>query len=107
MVVTREMLIKKLSAESGYYQRDIRKVLRCLDTVVAESFKDVTANEDVSVQLLTGVKLSCSVIPERERVDPRTQAPIICGETCKIKSKISEEYKAKIQNQYEDKKNGN
>ena len=106
MVITREMMIKMLSEKSGYYQKDIRVLLQCLDEVVLECFGEATDDEDVMIQLVQGIKVGCSIQPERARKDPRTQEDIICKPTCKPKSKFSEEFRKIIQNQYETKKDG-
>ena len=106
MLVTREMLIKRLSDMSGYYQKDIRTLLQALDEVVIECFNDVNDNEDVSVQLVKGIKCGCKVVPERTRKDPRTQDDIICGATVKPFAKFSDDFRVAIQNQYDAKKNG-
>ena len=106
MLFTREMLIKRLSAQSGYYQKDIRVLLQCLDDVVLDCFSEVTDDEDVVIQLITGCKIGCSIVPQRERVDPRTQKSIVCSPTCKPNAKFSKDFRDIIQNQYESKKDG-
>ena len=106
MVITREMIIKQLSEKSGYYQKDIRTLLQAFDEVVFECFGEATDDEDVMIQLVQGIKVGCSIQPERTRKDPRTQEDIICKPTCKPKSKFSEEFRKAIQNQYDAKKNG-
>lgn len=106
MLITREMLIKRLSEESGYWQKDIRAVLQCLDDVVFEYFGEITDDEDISIQLVQGVKISAHVVPKRERVDPRNGNPIVCKETVKPACKFSEDFRKVIQNQYESKKDG-
>lgn len=106
MLITREMLIKKLSDTSGYYQKDIRVVLQTLDEVVFEYFNNVTEDEDISVQLVKGIKCGCKVVPERKRKDPRTQDDIICGATVKPFAKFSEDFRVAVQKQYDNQKNG-
>lgn len=106
MTITREMLIKRLSEKSGYYQKDIRALLQSLDEVVLECFGEVTDDEDIMIQLVQGIKIGCSIQPERARKDPRSQEDIICKPTCKPKSKFSDEFRKAIQNQYETKKDG-
>jgi nucleoid DNA-binding protein len=106
MLITREMLVKKLAKKSGFYEKHIRLVLQCLSDVVLECFEDVTDNEDISVQLVQGVKIGCSVVPERARKDPRTQEDIICAPCVKPNAKFSQEFRIKIQEQYENKKDG-
>ena len=106
MLITREMLIKRLAEESGYYQKDIRNVLHCLDEVVLDCFNEATDDEPVSIQLVQGIKVGCSIMPERQRKDPRTQEDIVCAPCCKPNAKFSQEFRLKIQEQYENKKNG-
>ena len=106
MLITREMLIKKLSDVSGYYMKDIRTLLQALDDVVFECLTDVTDDEDVSVQLVKGIKCGCKVVPERTRKDPRTQEDIVCGATVKPFAKFSEDFRIAIQNQYDTNKDG-
>jgi nucleoid DNA-binding protein len=106
MLVTREILIKKLSDESGYFQKDIRTLLQALDRVVFECFDEVDDDEEVSVQIVKGIKCGCKVVPERTRKDPRTQEDIICEATVKPFAKFSDDFREAIQNQYESKKDG-
>ena len=106
MIITREMLIKRLSEKSDYYQKDIRTLLQCLDEVVLECFGEATDDEDVMIQLVQGIKVGCAIQPERTRKDPRTQEDIICSPTCKPKTKFSDEFRKAIQTQYETKKDG-
>ena len=106
MTVTREMLIKRLSEKSGYWQKDIRTLLHCLDEVVLDCFDEVTPDEDVTVQVITGCKIGCSIVPERTRKDPRTQEDIICAPTVKPNAKFSQEFRIKIQEQYNAKNDG-
>jgi nucleoid DNA-binding protein len=106
MVITREMLIKRLSDASGYYQKDIRTVLQTLDDVILECFNDVAENEDIVVQLVKGIRCGCKVVPERTRKDPRTQEDIICEATVKPFAKFSDDFRVVIQNQYDAKKDG-
>lgn len=104
MIITREMLIRRLSEKSGYWMKDIRVLLQCLDETVFECFGEVTDDEEVLIQLVQGIKVGCSIQPERIRKDPRNQEDIICKPTCKPKGKFSDEFRRAIQNQYEEKK---
>lgn len=106
MTISREQIIKRLAGKSGYYQRDIRTLLHCLDDVVLECFSEATDKEGVSVQLLQGVKIGCNIIPERQRKDPRTQEDIVCSPCCKPNAKFSQDFRKLIQQQYEAKNDG-
>ena len=106
MLITRDMLVKRLSEESGYYQKDVRALLQCMDEVVLKCFGEVADDEDVIIQLVKGIRVSAHVVPKRERVDPRTQEPIIVNETVKPACKFSDDFRVAIQDQYEEKKGG-
>lgn len=106
MLITREALIKRLSEKSGYWQKDIRILLHCLDEVVLECFEEVTDDEDISIQLIQGMKCGCYVVPSRERVDPRTREPITCAPTVKPNVKFSQDFRKQIQDNYDMKKDG-
>lgn len=106
MLVTREMMVKKLSEKSGYYQRDVRMLLQCMDEVVLECFGEVTSDEDVMVQFVKGIRCGCKVVAPRDRVDPRTQEPIVVGETVKPVCKFSDDFRQQIQENYEMRKDG-
>ena len=106
MIITREMLIKRLSEHSGYFQKDIRTLLQCMDEVVFDAFNEATLEDEVQIQVVTGIKLGCKIVGERERVDPRTQKPITVGETVKPFAKFSQDFRRVIQEQYDAKKDG-
>lgn len=105
MLITREMLIKRLAKASGYWEKDIRTVLQCLDDVMFDAFCEVTDDEEVSIQLIRGVKLQCVPVAERQRKDPRNQQDIVCRSTCKAKAKFSEDLKFRLQENYDKKYN--
>ena len=105
MTLTREEMIRKLSEKSGYYLQDVRALLNCMDDVVFEELCKAGVDNEVKIQLVTGIKCGCKIVESRERVDPRTQAPIIVGETVKPFAKFSQDYRLKLQEAY-DNKNG-
>ena len=106
MIITREMFVKLLSEKSGYYQKDVRNLLQCMDDVVFEAFNEATLEDDIQIQVVTGIKLGCKIVGERERVDPRTQQPITCGDTTKPFTKFSQDFRFRLQEAYDDKKGG-
>lgn len=105
MTITREEMIRRLSEKSGYYMKDVRSLLQCMDEVVFDALCEVTDEDDVSIQLVQGIKVSVRVVPERDRVDPRTQEPIVVKATVKPACKFSQDYRFKLQEAY-DIKNG-
>lgn len=103
MFVNRDQLIKRLAEKSGFYQKDIQVVLQALDEVVMDCYNEVTEDEEVSIQLVEGIKIFGKIQGERKRIDPRNRQEIICGARCKPGVKFSESFKRKIQKQYEEK----
>ena len=106
MTITRENMIDLLSEKSGYWKKDVRELLKCMDEVVFENLCDADDDSDVSIQLVQGIKVSAHIVPERDRVDPRTQEPIVVKATVKPACKFSQDYKIKLQEAYDNKKNG-
>jgi nucleoid DNA-binding protein len=106
MTITREEMIRRLSEKSGYYMKDVRSLLQCMDEVVFDALCEVTDDNDVAVQLVQGIKVSTHIVPERDRVDPRNQKPVIVKATVKPACKFSEDYRSKLQEAYENNKNG-
>ena len=106
MTITREDMIKKLSDKSGYYQKDMRMLLQCLDEVVFEELSSVTDDEEILIQLVSGIKVKTAIVPERDRVDPRNQKPITVKATVKPACKFSQDYRFKLQEVYDNNKNG-
>ena len=106
MNITRDQIVRRLAEESNYYQRDIRILFQYLDDIVLDYFNQVTEEEDINLQLVTGIKVGCKVMGERTRKDPRTQDDIICKPTVKPKAVFSQDFRAKIQKQYDSKNDG-
>lgn len=106
MTITREEMVKRLSERSGYYMKDVRNLLQCMDDIVFEALCEATLDEEVQIQMVTGIKCGCKIVESRERVNPKTQEPIIVGETAKPFAKFSQDYRFKLQEAYDNNKNG-
>lgn len=106
MTITREEMIRKLSEKSGFYMQDVRHLLKCMDDVVFEELCSVTEDDDVVIQLMPGVKIMSTTVGERTRRHPITQEEIVCEPTCKVKTKISYDFMSKVQDTYNNKKDG-
>lgn len=104
MNVTREDLVRRLSEESGYFQKDVRQVLKSLDKVVLDCFAEVDDDEEVVIQLVEGLKTGIKIVPRRERVNPKNGESIVCKETAKPFARWSTLFRQKIQQNYENKK---
>ena len=106
MTITRENMIDLLSEKSGYYKKDVRELLHCMDEVVFDELCKVQPDEEVSIQIVQGAKFSTRVVPQRDRVDPRDGRPIVCRPTVKVACKFSQDMKLKLQENYDEKHNG-
>ena len=104
MIVTKDQLARAIAEKSGYFLKDVKEVLSVMDDVVREFFAEVTDDEEVMIQLTQGIKCGCYVVPERQRKNPKTQEDIICAPTVKPKTVFSQDFRALIQQQYDDKK---
>ena len=103
MTITRENMIDLLAEKSGYWKKDVKKLLQCMDEVVFEQLCEATLDEEVQIQMVSGIKCGCKIVPSRDRVDPRTQKPIVVGETVKPFAKFSQDYRDKLQESYNNK----
>lgn len=104
-LITREMLVTELSKRCGFFKQDIRRVFTEFDDLVEEYLSTIDENnEEISIQVVRGLKFSGKLVPERSRRDPRTNKPIICSPTVKLNGKVSETIKEVVQKAYEDKK---
>ena len=104
MTITKDRMARDLAEKTGYYLQDVRAVLSAMDDLVKEYFAEVTENEEVSVQIVEGVKLLCKLVEPRQRINPATREPIICKATVKPGVKYSTVFRDTIQKQYDDKK---
>ena len=104
MLVTKDQLARAIAEKSGYFLKDVKVVLSVMDDAVREFFAEVTDDEEVMIQLTQGIKCGCAVVPERQRKNPKTQEDIICAPTVKPKTVFSQDFRALIQQQYEEKK---
>ncbi len=104
MLITKDQLARRLAKKTNYHLQDIKIVLSAMDDVVKDCFAEVTDDEEISVQIVEGVKLKAAVVPPRERVNPKTREPITVKATVKPCVKYSDDFRALIQQQYEEKK---
>jgi hypothetical protein len=104
MIVTKDRMARDLADETGYYLKDIKTLLSAMDKIVKGYFAEVTDEDEISVQLVEGIKCGCKIVEARERVNPRDRTPIIVPDTVKPFSKFSEDFRKYIQTQYDKKK---
>ena len=104
MVITKDQMARDIAERSGYYLKDVKAVLSIMDDLIKDYFAQVTDDEEVSIQIVEGCKIGCSIVPERQRRNPKTQEDVICAATCKPFAKFSGVFRDTIQKQYDDKK---
>ncbi len=103
MEITREQMIARVAEKANYWKKDVRNVFNALEDVILECFGEVTEEESISIRILQGFALQGRVVPERERVNPQDQSPIVCPPTVKVSAKYSDLFKKKIQEKYDEK----
>ena len=104
MEITREQLIRKVAEASNYYQKDVRVVFNTIEDVILECFDDIDEDNPISVRLLSFLALNGHIWGERARVNPQNREPIICKPSVRILGKVSDGFKAKAQERYDEKK---
>ena len=104
MTITKDQMARRLAEKTEFYLQDVKAVLSAMDEVVKEYFAEVTDDEEVSVQIVEGIKCGCKIVPERPRKNPATGEDVICAATCKPFAKFSTVFRETIQKQYDKKK---
>lgn len=102
MIITKDTMARYLSEKTGYYLKDVRCLLAAMDDFVKDSFANVTEDEEVSIQIVEGCKLTVKVMPERQRKHPQTQEDIVCKAQTKPQARFSKVFREYIQKQYEE-----
>lgn len=104
MLITKDQIARDIAERAGYYLKDVKVVLSTMDDLFEEYMAQVTDDEEVSVQLVRGLKAGCKIVPERSRKNPKTGEDVTCAATCKPFSKFSVVFRDVIQKQYDEKK---
>lgn len=104
MTITKDQMARDLVDKTGYYLKDVKALLSAMDDLFEEYMSKVTDEEEVSVQLVRGMKAGVKIVPERERKNPKTGEPCVCLATAKPFAKFSVVFRDTIQKNYEDKK---
>ena len=76
MLVTKDALARRLAKKTGYNLQDVKKVVSAMDDVIKDCYSEVTDEDEVLIQICEGVKIGCSIIPERQRKNPKTKEEI-------------------------------
>lgn len=104
MTVTKDQMARDLAEKTGYYLKDVKTLLSAMDEVVKGYFAEVSDDDEVSIQVVEGIKVGCKIVPERPRVNPKTQKEVVCAATCKPFAKFSTVFRDCIQKQYDNSK---
>lgn len=104
MTITKDQMARDLVDKTGYYLKDVKTLLSAMDDLFEEYMSRVTGEEEVSVQLIRGLKAGCKIVPERERKNPKTGEPCVCAATVKPFAKFSVVFRDTIQKNYEENK---
>lgn len=103
MNISNEQFIRNLAQRSGFYMKDIKALLKCMSEEVLNLSKEVDAEEDISIQLFDGIKIGCKLVPERERINPKSREAITCKATVKPFAKFTDGFRDAIQQKYDKK----
>ena len=93
---TREDIVNELHEKTGYYKKAIYVLLKAYGEVVLGLLDNVTEDEEVVIQLVEGIRVGVKVVPQRERIDPRTYETILCEPTIKPFAKFSKNFRYKL-----------
>ena len=85
----REDVVTVLREKSGYYKKDLRKVLDALEETLIAIMATAQIDDPVEIRLFDGFYVQAKREPERPATDPRTGKNIIAREKIKPNAFIS------------------
>lgn len=89
----REDLITVVHEKSGYYKKDLRKVLSALEEAIIAIMATAEVDDPVEIRLFDGFYVQAKREPERPATDPRTGKSIIAREKIKPNVNIRRSFK--------------
>ena len=104
MLITRSRMVKDLSDKTEFYEKNIKDLLYAMDDLIKDYCAEVTEDEELIIQLTEGIKIICTIQPERQRKNPQTGEQITCAATVKPRAVFSKNFKDSVQERYEAKK---
>ena len=93
----REDVITLVSAKSGYFKTDLRKVFTALDDALIDILATAQLDDPVEIRLFDGFYLTARREPERPATDPRTGENITAREKIKPHVRLSKSYKWNVE----------
>lgn len=80
MVAKKDDVISELAKRTGWYKKDIKIFMDNFEEMIFDMLKEATLNDDVELQLATGLYICSQRVPSREAKDPRNQETIVTPE---------------------------
>lgn len=93
----REDVVTVLREKSGYYKKDLRKVLDALEETLIAIMATAQIDDPVEIRLFDGFYVQAKREPERPATDPRTGENIIAREKIKPNVNIRRSFKWRIE----------
>lgn len=93
----REDVVTVLHEKSGYFKKDLRKVLSALDDSLVTIMATAEIDDPVEIKLFDGFYVQAKREPERPAKDPRTGEMIIAREKIKPHVNIRKSFQYKIE----------
>lgn len=93
----REDVVTVLHEKSGYFKKDLRKVLSALDDSLVAIMATAEVDDPVEIKLFDGFYVQAKREPERPAKDPRTGQMIIAREKIKPHVNIRKSFQYKIE----------
>lgn len=89
----REDVITVVHEKSGYYKKDLRKVMDALEESIIAIMATAEIDDPVEIRLFDGFYVQAKREPERPAIDPRTGESIIAREKIKPNVNIRRSFK--------------
>lgn len=89
----REDVITVVHEKSGYYKKDLRKVMNALEEAIIAIMATAEIDDPVEIRLFDGFYVQAKREPERPATDPRTGDSIIAREKIKPNVNIRRSFK--------------
>ncbi|MCD8377872.1 MAG: HU family DNA-binding protein [Candidatus Gastranaerophilales bacterium] len=94
--VNQREVIDRIRERTGFSRRTIKNILDSTRAVLVEEAQETTAEDVTQFILFDGVSFILSVVPERERRDPRNNTHITVPASVKVKGYFSYSFKQEI-----------
>ena len=93
----REDLITVVHEKSGYYKKDLRKVLNALEEAIIAIMSTAEVDDPVEIRMFDGFYIQAKREAERPATDPRTGKDIIAREKIKPHVNIRRSFKLRVE----------